>query len=591
MRRLVARVDRGLVGAVLLSLLAAVPLIDGRFFFKAHDAPHSVFYLVAFDQAFRDGALWPRWSTDFVFGYGYPVFNVYAPLAYLVAEGFVLLGLGYVGAVKATFLVATVAAAAGMYLLGRRLAGPAAGVVASVVYTYLPYHLLDLYVRAALAEYFAFVWMPLVLWALLGLEEHGAEPVVSWLHRWGRPLALAGVALGGLLLTHNATTLVFVPLLLLFCGWRLVEQVGRSRQALGGRLGRLAGRWAGAGVLGLGLAAIFWLPFAFEVRYLKTEQLTRDQFAYSRHFVEPVQLFSPFWGFGYSDVGLNDTMSFQLGLVALALGGFALAGSPLAIPASARRAAAFFALASGLLVALMLPVAAPLWAVTPGASLLQFPWRLLSAVAVTLAVLAGLAVAGLEARFQFQPLVAVRAVLPLALVAVVGSWPYLRVEPTPIRAADVSPLAIVEFELKSYTATTIWAEELPTSSPMVAQYRRGEPPQKWRLADPQAGSVEQVHHAGNTEEARVRVPNGGRLILQTFDYPGWRVRVDGRLVEHGREPPLGLIAIDLPPGDHVVTARFETTPPRLIGGVLSLLTAALIFLLLAGGLPRRPRAH
>ncbi|MFN8533569.1 MAG: hypothetical protein U0556_08490 [Dehalococcoidia bacterium] len=578
------RIDRGLVAAVLIALLATMPLWDDRFFFRAHDAPHSVFYLVAFDQAFRDGALWPRWSTDFVFGYGYPVFNVYAPLAYFVAESFVLAGLGYVGAVKAAFLLGILASSVGMYLLGRRLYGPAAGLIGAAVYVYLPYHLLDLYVRAALAEFFAFVWMPLVLWSLLRLEGRpdgddaiGVDARYAGRAPTTRSVAVAGIALAGMILTHNATTLIFGPLLALFLLWRLIERPFRGDRAAA--IGKLIGRWVAAGVLGLGLSAVFWLPFGMEARFLKTEQLTRNQFAYTRHFVEPVQLFSPFWGFGYSDLGLNDTMGFQLGVVALVFGGFALAGSPLSIPRRARRAALFFALATAGLATLMTPVAAPIWSVVPGATLVQFPWRLLSVCAVTLAALAAAAVAALETRF-FEPAAALRAATPFVFAAVVGSWAFLRVEPTPIQAANVSPLAIVEFELKSYTATTIWADELPTTSPMVEQYRRGEPPQKWRLEDPSSGRVEQTRHAGNSDEARVRVPAGGRLILQTFDYPGWRIRVDGQVVDHQRAPPLGLIAIDLPPGDHVVSARFETTPARLAGGAISLAAGAVTLALL-----------
>ena len=45
----------------------------------------------------------------------------------------------------------------------RSWAGRSAGLIAGLVYTYAPYHLLNLYVRADLAESMAFVWLPLCL--------------------------------------------------------------------------------------------------------------------------------------------------------------------------------------------------------------------------------------------------------------------------------------------------------------------------------------------------------------------------------------------------------------------------------------------
>ena len=124
-----------------LTIPAWAALLAPGYFFGAHDAHHSVFYLVEFDAAIRDGAWWPRWGTDHAMGYGYPFWVVYAPFAYYVAEAFHLLGLGFTAAVKDTFLLAFLLSAAGMFLLVRRWWGDAAGLIAGLLYTYAPYHL------------------------------------------------------------------------------------------------------------------------------------------------------------------------------------------------------------------------------------------------------------------------------------------------------------------------------------------------------------------------------------------------------------------------------------------------------------------
>ncbi|NLE75274.1 MAG: hypothetical protein GX605_00800, partial [Chloroflexi bacterium] len=128
------RLDPGWLAVLGLSVFAWAPLLAPGFFLEAHDARHTLFFLHAFDQAFRDGVLIPRWCPDCALGYGYPLFLLYSPLAYYVAEGFHLLGATLTDAVKWTFGLATVLSGWGMYGWGRRLWGRAGGLLAAAVY-------------------------------------------------------------------------------------------------------------------------------------------------------------------------------------------------------------------------------------------------------------------------------------------------------------------------------------------------------------------------------------------------------------------------------------------------------------------------
>ena len=156
--------SRTVVLLLALSAFAWLPLVTPGYFMQAHDAPHSLFFLESFDEAVRDGAWWPAWGPNFAFGYGYPLWIFYAPLTYFVGEAFHLIGLSITTAVKSVDILATVAATLAMYLWARGHFSRTASAFAALVYTYTPYHLLDLYVRSAVAEYATFVWFPLVLW-------------------------------------------------------------------------------------------------------------------------------------------------------------------------------------------------------------------------------------------------------------------------------------------------------------------------------------------------------------------------------------------------------------------------------------------
>ena len=53
-----------------------------------------------------------------------------------------------------------------MYYLARQFWGEAGGIISALYYTYSPYHALNLYVRGAVAELFAFAFIPLAFYGL-----------------------------------------------------------------------------------------------------------------------------------------------------------------------------------------------------------------------------------------------------------------------------------------------------------------------------------------------------------------------------------------------------------------------------------------
>src|SRR3954447_3270852 len=167
MRRL--RLDPYLLLLFALTLPALAPLLSPGYFYEAHDGRHSVFYLIMFDASIRDGAWWPRWAMHHIQGYGYPTFIIQAPLGFYLAEIFVRLGAGYTLAAKWAWATGFLVGGWGMYQLvvywltphSRPLAEPVsektprldsvrlAALVAGLLYVFIPYHLVDIYVRAA----------------------------------------------------------------------------------------------------------------------------------------------------------------------------------------------------------------------------------------------------------------------------------------------------------------------------------------------------------------------------------------------------------------------------------------------------------
>ena len=556
MRALGRRLDPGWALVLGLSLFAWAPLLSPGYFLDAHDARHTLFFLNNFHQAIREGVLIPRWAPDFALGYGYPLFLLYSPLAYYVAEGVHLLGATLTDAVKATFGLGFLLSGWGMYGWGRRLFGRAGGLLAAAIYLYAPYHLVDIYVRASLAEFFALGLLPWAFWAFTAAVDQRAP----------RAVAAAAAAYAALLLTHNATALLATPFL---GAWALCRATLGWKEAGGPRA---LGRALGAGALGVGLAGFFLVPMLLERQYVVLSQWTSGSYDYVKHFVYPSQFFSPFWGFGYAGEGTADQMSFQLGLVPVA--GFFVACA-WGFRGRDRGALAFFAGATLLLTFLMTPASAAVWRLLPLAELVQFPWRLLALTTLTLATVCGAvpgALAAEEAKPSERPREEGPALLALALAAtVLASLPYLEPQQTPRDPRAEEPVAVIDFETfhpPDRVGMTIWVREQPQDSPLVAQYLAGEPLQKVCLLRGQ-GEARTIEHGAARERAFVRAEGQATVQFLTYYFPGWRAWVDGEEVPIRPEGPHGLITLDVPPGEHEIVLRFGDTPPRQAGLALS----------------------
>ncbi|MGQ9585031.1 MAG: 6-pyruvoyl-tetrahydropterin synthase-related protein [Anaerolineae bacterium] len=580
MKEKVRRFDPGWLAVVGISVFAWAALLAPGYFLNAHDARHTLFFLNNFDQAIREGIWIPRWAPDFALGYGYPLFILYSPLAYYVAEVFHLLGANLTDAVKWTFGVAFLLSGWGMYGFGRRLFGRAGGLVGATAYLYAPYHLLDIYVRGSLAEFFALGILPWVFWAFTLAVERGCL----------RDLAGAAAAYAFLILSHNATALLATPLLVAWVLFKVIS-LGRLVCTLRG-----AGRAVGAAALGLGLGGFFLVPMLVERRFVVLEQWTSGSYDYALHFVYPSQLLSPFWGFGYAGPGTADRMSFQLGLVPAF--GFLVA----CIWGWRRRPRgdlAFFTAATLLIVFLMMPASMGLWELLPLAALIQFPWRLLALTALTLAAACAAVPAALTAGGKDPPRGTQRdiekknlrasaaqegVVLALALAAtVLASLPYAKPEHTPRDPRAEQPVAVIDFETfhpPDRVGMTVWVEEQPHDSPLVAQYLAGQPLQKVRLVRGM-GEAQTLRHGAASELALVRAEGAATVQFLTYYFPGWRAWVDGVEVPVRAEGPQGLITLEVPAGEHQVMLRFMDTPARQAGLALSALSALAWLALLA----------
>lgn len=583
-----------------LTGFAVAPFTLPGYFWGANDARHHVYFLFEYNRLVQDGVWWPRWSPDFAFGYGYPFFNIYGPLSHFLAQLLLhFLDFEYTTAIKSIFALSVVGSAATMYGFVRAWAGRGAGMISALVYTYIPYHLLNLYVRANLAESMAFVWMPLCLWAV---RQAIVRPHFGW-------VVLSAAAYAALMLTSNLVVVLFTPVLLLYAVVLTLVYAappGVRRPSVAAWLGRVVRRGlpAALGLLaGLGLSAIFWIPMLLERQYVRVDQWFDGRYSFRGHFVYFHQLFSPQWGFGVSTVGPDDPIGFQIGVIPLLL----VAAGVILVWARTSSGNALRWEIGALLIAALggafagMTWSAPLWELPIVGSVLQsaqFPWRWFAITALGLSALAGLPLLAVSDaqrnRGVSLPLIG------LATLVILASYPLLRVEIVEPAEGPVSLAALMRFQSSSdeMTGSTAWVREIPTWSPMadayIAQEERGEP------VTPVASYVDYTLMNYNREtgfvvnsEAHTTIMEevwywsglpGRSIVFNHFYYPGWRAYLlDGR---HGQivtelpivpeDGPLGRMTVPVEQGEGYVLLRFEDTQPRIVGRVVSQGTLALL---------------
>ncbi|MEZ4862996.1 MAG: hypothetical protein R3C14_16880 [Caldilineaceae bacterium] len=591
-----------------LTIFAVAPFLLPGYFWGANDARHHVYFLFEYNRSVQDGIWWPRWSPDFAFGYGYPFFNIYGLFSHFLAELLLhFLHFDYTAAVKTVFGLSIVGSAATMYLYIRSWQGRAAAVLAALVYVYIPYHLLNLYVRANLAESMAFLWLPLCLWSV-------RQAIVQPRYRY---FLVAAISYAGLLLTSNLVFVLFTPLLGLYL---VVLSLVYSRpKSIAAALPWWQKGWAwvrsallpgGALLAGLGLGAVFLIPMLLERGDVLERQWFDGRYDFHGHFIYFFQLFSPTWGFGVSEMGPDDRVGFQIGVAAL---GLAVMGVLLLWPAlkHERWEILCFVVAgiTALLVGLQWSI--PLWELPGIGTILrfaQFPWRWFNITALCVSVLSGLL---MHERFV-QPLR--RLNLPLlTLIALIllSSYPYLKVEIKEPAEGPVSLAALMRFQQSSdeMTGSTRWVTEVPKWSDIadnyISQDEGGGPVLPvttnvdYTTVDYENLVVDSVAHntimeevwfcTGLNKKERSCTPrNDQRIVYNRFYYPGWRAYLldgkHGQPVQELQIVPeetgvLGRITVPLPPvGEGYLLLRFEDTMSRIIGKRISLTMLALLML-------------
>jgi len=554
-----------IVIVLFFGLLAGKGLI-GSGYFNMHDDLQLMRQL-EMEKCFLDGQIPCRWVPDMGYGFGYPLFNFYPPLPYLVGEAVRLFGFTFISTAKILFIFSFLASGVTMYYLTREFFGKFGAVVSSIFYIWAPYHAVDVYVRGAMNEAWALIWFPAILYFSYKLikspTSHKASRDTTWL--WVIGLSMSWFAL---FTSHNLMVLVFSPFFAVWCliwlyrfkSWKRIPSL------------LISGAWS------FGLAAFFTLPVLLEKGIVQTDTLVVGYYEYTAHFADISQLlFSRFWGYGPSVWGsVDDRMSFQVGWIHWIL--------PLVILVLIIRkfkndkklgdvlvAVLFFFVVGWFAAFLAHSRSTPIWKLIEAFQFVQFPWRFLTIVILAFSFIAGSVTKLLPKSIH----------VPLSILLVAGvliySFNYFLPEHGHLGPlTDEEKFSNAAWELQQTAGIYDYLPNTAKTAPKAPMTELAE------IIDGE-GEVSSEELGTNWAKFSIDLPEDSKVRVGILQFPNWTAYVDGNEIDTyvDDKEQWGRIYIDVPKGSHDVELKLYNTPVRTLGNWISVLSwGVLLFVVL-----------
>lgn len=510
---------------LVFSFFAIKPLtIPG--FFPIHDDTQ-VSRVYEMGKAISDGMFPVRWTADLGYGYGYPLFNFYAPLSYYAGGIFTNLGFDALASTKLVIALGLILASLFMYLLAREFWGNKGGIISSLLYLYAPYSAVNVYVRGNIAESWGYAFVPLFFYGVVKIYKNQNPYFVL----------VSALGLAGIILSHNLTALITAIFLIPTTIFILLS---KNKKILCFFVSSI--------VLGLILSSFYFIPALTEMKYTNVSSQIGGGADFRNHFVCIGQLWESNWGYGGSAPGCLDGMTFRIGklhLILSALFIFTLFKNKIR-----DRFVILFSSFFILSVFLMLEISKPVWEAIFPMAFIQYPWRFLVFSSFSLSVIGGGSIVLVK---SLPKNIFPHAALEYAiLISVTIIFMYSKF---------FVPQTILPKSANDYTNEKILTTKISKISdeylPKDFQKNNIKAREKVKLIRGE-GELKNVLEKTNLIKVDLRANTSSSLYFRVAYFPPWKAFVNGKETEVIQEDN-GLV-VNVSPGQKAVELKYVQTP-------------------------------
>jgi hypothetical protein len=515
--------------------MAVALLVILPFFFLGSPSGHDFeFHVNSWMEVlgqWRQGIVYPRWAALAQYGYGEARFIFYPPVSWTLGAALGTL-LPWKAVPGAYIWLALTLSGSSMFLLGRRWLDRRNAIFAAAFYTANPYFIVIVYWRSAFAELLAGALLPLLL--LYALRSHKEKSAVV-------PLAL--IVSAAWLTNIPAAVMVNYSLMLLLLILAVLE-----------RSPRVLLRGALAVLLGAALAAFFLIPAAYEQRWVNIAEVLSPGVRPQDNF-----LFTSINDVDHNRFNLLVSIVASAEIIALAIAAF------VSRQGRRRKPKVWWTLVGWALVAVLLNFSFTsfLWERLPELRYLQLPWRWLLCLNVALALFITMA----SRRWMVRVLICIAVLVLLGFV-----WHRVQV-PWWEKAEDFTQMLDNQQSGAGFEGTD---EYVPVEAdPYEIDKDASRVALDDNVAADQILQVRIQRWRAESKSFTAEVSQPGQLVLRLFNYPAWRVEVNGQMVATTTRSVTGQMLIPVQAGENRVQIRFTRTWDRKLGGIVSAVTALL----------------
>lgn len=477
-----------------------------------------------------------RWTSQFHFGHGTALFNVTAPLPYMVGAFLLFLTISPELALKLSFAGTYLLAGIGMYLFARiYFKNEKIALFTALIYQFAPFRLVDMLIRGNIGSLYSYMLVPFSFYFItrfLQKKSYGSF--------FGISIFIALLALG-----HTINGYIFIGLSGLFT-LVLAKKIRDAVQVFVSIL------------FGLGLAAFFTIPAFLEQKYTNGNLFTKDVFY--NHFPPLLSLILP---------NFTNSTKLRMSEVPVQIGLFHVISYltllVLLLKNKITKEVQLFALLIALLVPLVIlfmqPVTTVFWETIPLIRQFQFPWRLVAIISFLTSLGAGIVMVYVK---PIQKSVIYWSLVVLVIISTIYYW-------IPTQGYEVTD----ESFYWDYPYTTNYFSEINTV---------------WMGHEPKEYPTHPVEISGDTaiitsqsltsikHSYTVKAVAPTTVIDRTFYFPGWKLYINGEEGSIQFQDPAyqGLITFQVPEGESDIVVVFEQSKIQQLGNIISLGTMIML---------------
>lgn len=520
-----------------LSIFAILPLLHSGFF-NIHDDTQ-VQRVFEMKSALLAGMFPVRWVPDLGYGYGYPIFNFYAPLPYYVGGFLSLLGLNALLATKIMILIGVIGAAFTMYILAKEFWGKIGGVFSSLLYLYAPYHGLNAYIRGDIGEVYSYFFIPLIFY---GIWKFYKTQKFAY-------LMIGSLGYGAVIISHNLSGLMISPFVLLTALILIIKKRNLALLLIP--------------IMGILLSAFYSLPAFLEINYTNVVSTIGGKADFHNHFVCIRQLWDSPWMYGGSIPGCVDGLSFRLGKLHILFAPIAILSSIIFIKKEKEKLFILLASIIALLFSIFLMIGQSkiIWEAIPFMNFFQYPWRFLLIASFFSSFVAGSIIYSLS---KFQK-------INNKFISF-GVYLVLLVSPVVLYSKLFSPQKYLLKTSEDYTnaLSLNWTTSKISDEYMPKGFETPKNLSKISTAKIEGKAIQVRNIEKNTKKlsAQIETSKPTNVTIHIPYFPAWKYYLNGKKVD-ATEISTG-VSINIPQGSSQIDARFEQTNIEKISNLLSI---------------------